>query len=522
MTIHMINKTYTSFKALLLCSCLLASCNQEDVSIDDPVEIKLSVSVLSNSTRGVSFDQQASELDSKQNIGVTITGASADHNNVAWSIESDNQLSCSDQSPLFYGSTPATIIAYYPYNSAWSSLDSKSFSVQADQSDPSSGSLIGGYIKSDLLWTKKVQGKTTESVNLEFSHVMAKINVSVIAANFSDSEKTTTTITISNTNLNANVDLTTGTVTPSATTNVEDIIASNQALTGSAIIVPQTLAADTELLSIMIGGKKFSHKLAEETVFESGKSYTYTVTVSKGAGTILVSEASVTEWQASADGEEEVDGIETFAGTIDGHDYVDLGLPSRTLWATCNLGADTPGAEGKLYAWGEVVAKNEVIEGYGSWTGAQNANYVSGQTRTTYDRDHYKWYSVSVYTYTKYNATDGLTILDSSDDAATVNWGSNWCMPTPDQLTELRTNCSVSWGSYLGVASVKVVGPNGNFIFLPATSYVNNTIYWSSGLQNTVAYVSSLSFAPRSGTALTAGSAIDRYKNAPIRPVVKQ
>lgn len=522
MTIHMINKTYTSFKALLLCSCLLVSCNQEDISTNDPVEIKLSASVLSNSTRGISFDEQTSELDNKQNVGITITGASADHNNVAWSIESDNQLSCSDPSPLFYGSTPATIIAYYPYNSAWSSLDSKSFSVQVDQSDPSSGSLIGGYIKSDLLWTKKVQGKTTESVNLEFSHVMAKINVSVNATNFSDSEKATSTIIISNTNLNANVDLTTGIVTPSATTNVEDIIASHQALTGSAIIVPQTLAADTELLSIMIGGKKFSHKLAEETIFESGKSYTYIVTVSKGAGSILVSEASVTEWQASADGEEEVDGIETFAGTIDGHDYVDLGLPSRTLWATCNLGAGTPGAEGKLYAWGEVVAKNEVIEGYGSWTGAQNANYVSGQTRTTYDKDHYKWGTTSGFI--KYYTTDGLTILDSSDDAATVNWGSNWCMPTPDQLTELRTNCSASWGSFFGIPGMKVVGPNGNFIFLPATSTVNNTIYWSSGLQNvTSGYVSSLSFAAK-GTALTAGSGavIYRFKNAPIRPVVKQ
>ncbi len=118
-------------------------------------------------------------------------------------------------------------------------------------------------------------------------------------------------------------------------------------------------------------------------------------------------------------------------GTLNGHDWVDLGLPSGLRWATCNVGADTPEGNGNYYAWGETTPK------------------------TTYNS--------STYTY-----TGNPTRLPSSADAATANWGSGWRMPTKDELNELKNNCTVTWTTQNGVNGRLFTGPNGNSIFLPA------------------------------------------------------
>ena len=109
------------------------------------------------------------------------------------------------------------------------------------------------------------------------------------------------------------------------------------------------------------------------------------------------------------------------SGTQDGHDYVDFGLPSGTKWATCNVGATKPEEFGNFYAWGEVEPKD---------------NYAC----STYK------YSYSDCTVTKYKIGyngDNKRVLDLEDDAAYVNWGGKWRMPTKAQLEELRSQCYV-------------------------------------------------------------------------------
>ncbi len=98
------------------------------------------------------------------------------------------------------------------------------------------------------------------------------------------------------------------------------------------------------------------------------------------------------------------------------HEWVDLGLPSGTLWATTNIGAENPEDNGYLIAWGETEPK----ETY-SWATYQHYDSASGQL-------------------TKYNLADGLTELEPEDDAATENWGSGWKMPTKEQFDELISN----------------------------------------------------------------------------------
>ena len=159
---------------------------------------------------------------------------------------------------------------------------------------------------------------------------------------------------------------------------------------------------------------------------------------------------------------------------FNGHAYVDLGLPSGTLWADRNVGADTPEAYGDYFAWGETESKN-----YYNWS-------------------NYKWCKGSEATLTKYctnssyGTIDGKTILDLEDDAAHVHMGGNWRMPTMAEQEELLNNCTWTWITQNGVNGYKVTGPNGNSIFLPAAGYHfdgffsragSNGYYWSSSLR---------------------------------------
>ena len=130
-------------------------------------------------------------------------------------------------------------------------------------------------------------------------------------------------------------------------------------------------------------------------------------------------------------------------------EVVDLGL--SVMWATCNVGAESPEDYGDYFEWGEVEPK------------------------ITYSWDTYKYCKegekkklikyCSKSSYGNNGFTDTKTILDVEDDAATVNWGNSWRMPTDDEFTELREKCTWLWATLNGVNGYRVVGPNGNSIF---------------------------------------------------------
>ena len=143
-----------------------------------------------------------------------------------------------------------------------------------------------------------------------------------------------------------------------------------------------------------------------------------------------------------------------FSPTSDDHEWVDLGLPSGTLWATCNIGATTPEGYGDFFAWGETSSKEVYNWKTYKWC---NGNY-----------DMLTKYCVHIY-YGYDGFTDGKTELDPEDDAAYVNWGPSWRMPTFEQIEELFNNCSWQWTQRNGVYGQLGTGQNGNTIFLPAT-----------------------------------------------------
>ena len=169
-------------------------------------------------------------------------------------------------------------------------------------------------------------------------------------------------------------------------------------------------------------------------------------------------------------------------GVENSHEWIDLGLPSGLKWATCNVGADTPEGYGDYFAWGETSPK------------------------TTYKWSTYKYCNGFYDTMTKYctkssyGTVDNKTTLELSDDAARVNWGGNWRMPTKAEQKELRntSNCTWIWTTQNGVNGYKVTSKkNGNSIFLPAVGYRyydglyvagDDGGYWSSSLDTNDSY----------------------------------
>ena len=139
------------------------------------------------------------------------------------------------------------------------------------------------------------------------------------------------------------------------------------------------------------------------------------------------------------------------SGKANGHDYVDLGLPSGTKWATCNVGAESPEEYGDYFAWGET------------------------QPKDVYNWSNLKWYDGNEFTKYCTDSANGIvdnkTILELSDDAANANWGGDWRMPTKEEQDELRTKCTWTWTTKNGINGYTVTGPNGNSIFLPASGY---------------------------------------------------
>ena len=180
-------------------------------------------------------------------------------------------------------------------------------------------------------------------------------------------------------------------------------------------------------------------------------------------------------------------------GALNGHDYVDLGLPSGLKWATCNVGADSPEEYGDYYAWGEIKTKSEYTE-ENSKTYKKSINDFSGNP--TYD-------------------------------VARKKWESSWRMPTRDEIQELMYECNWEWEDLVGKEGYRVIGPNGNHIFLPIGGYYKEHAScdgdagycWSSTPNEDFSSAYGLLFDHPYGMIHTIDRSLDRSYGLSVRPV---
>ena len=198
------------------------------------------------------------------------------------------------------------------------------------------------------------------------------------------------------------------------------------------------------------------------------------------------------------------------------HEYVDLGLPSGLKWATCNIGALSPEENGLYFAWGE--------------TSGYTAEQVGVDKNFTWD--DYSMTSDGGETFDKYNDDDGLRTLEPEDDAATVNWGEDWRMPTTDEFEELLENTTSSWTEVNGVSGMlltsNVEGHEEETLFFPAVGNADDGQVYGIGIDGDylsaslghkgVSNANRLSF--HSGQCEVHVN--DRYYGYAVRPVCSQ
>ena len=196
-------------------------------------------------------------------------------------------------------------------------------------------------------------------------------------------------------------------------------------------------------------------------------------------------------------------GMSYFTCPDDHHPHpIDLGLPSGTKWACCNVDTDHPENQsptnyGGYYAWGET------------------------ETKSTYNRSTYKYYNNGDY------VSLGSDIGGTKYDVAHVKWGDPWVMPTEELLAELKNNCTFTWTTQNNVIGCEFTGPSGGSIFLPAAgdrqnsnlNYVGFRGYcWSSTQDPSRAYNAIDMFFTSSGTGW---DLYPRYYGRNVRPVVR-
>ena len=141
------------------------------------------------------------------------------------------------------------------------------------------------------------------------------------------------------------------------------------------------------------------------------------------------------------------DNPEGEGGMHNNHAYVDLGLPSGLLWATCNVGANAPETKGDYYSWGEISTKDYYSESNTAAYGSE-MNDISGNVQY---------------------------------DAARYNWGGGWRMPTKSEMQELLDNCNWTETKQNGVDGYKLTSKiNGKSIFFPLSGYYYGSSYYSS------------------------------------------
>lgn len=189
---------------------------------------------------------------------------------------------------------------------------------------------------------------------------------------------------------------------------------------------------------------------------------------------------------------------------------IDLGLPSGTKWACCNIGANEPTQEGGFYSWGELEPKY------------------------SYSCDTYKYchpyYYENVHVVKGYEYEDiGTDISGSQYDVAHIKWGGNWKMPTKKQIQELVDSCSFKW-SNKGKGGVYLTGPNGGSIYFPAGNFRTNSTHarggcwiWSSTLvpeieEQSLSYI--LLYGP-AGSFYNKWDTADRSQGLNVRAVIE-
>src|SRR5574344_2192498 len=413
---------------------LFASCSSE---IDDNISLRgdeLLIQTEIDNTRAVITGKSFSTGDS---IGVCVLKAdgsvyTANSGNIPaaydgskWNMEGNVTL----------GSDAATVYGYYPYTAGVTGS-----SVPVDVT-PKSTTGQTDYLYGAAASTVNAASNTA---TIHFSHALARVTLQITKLSTDTGACKLTSVTLRNDSAATAIatagtmDIKTGTITTNVNTNARITQAVNATLSTTTatnvdiLVIPNTIDSKA-VVSLVIDGKVYTTKLTADA-WKSGQQYTYPISINRtsggGGGTVSA------------------------GGTVG--NMVDLGLSVK--WADHNVGATNPEDYGGYCAWGETA------------------------TKTDYSFSTSKWYNVSYASLKSQGVIDSNGNLSATYDAATVNWGKSWRTPTKAELDELKTKCTWTWTTTSnGIHGYKVIGTNGNSIFLPAAGYRYTSGLYSAG-----------------------------------------
>ncbi len=294
------NKFLCSMAGLIAAMGFIA-CSSDDANTDQQRMTKSNVINLTSAlaqTRAAS-DPQSSALSTSSSVGVFVN-----HNDAAIANGTNNQHAVSSNGDLTTTSTmnyPAEdgtsvdIYAYAPYAAGMALSSDNNFSVATDQSTDE------GYLASDLVYaTKTGQTASTSAVSLTFAHKLSKLNITINNTN-TDIDLTNAAVYVTGTKIATTFNPSTGTVGTASgdATDIKAISALGTGTTACAVIVPQEIAAETELVKIVTDSKTLVAKLASATTFAAGSAYNFTVNISSASVELTLKATSVTDWNST-------------------------------------------------------------------------------------------------------------------------------------------------------------------------------------------------------------------------------
>lgn len=199
--------------------------------------------------------------------------------------------------------TPIDIYGYYPFGSP-DDVAAYTFEVQKDQNAPAAYGKPGGYEASDFLWGKAENIAPTDRViRLGFGHILSSVRVTLAeGTGFADGEWAATdkAVLVLNTTRTSAIDLATGKVTATGTPAPTGTIPYASGNDFRAIVIPQTVAAGTALLSITVGGSSYQFAKSEAMEYTASKQHNFTITVNKraaGSYEFVLTSESITAWE---------------------------------------------------------------------------------------------------------------------------------------------------------------------------------------------------------------------------------
>ena len=452
--------------SIMVSAIVFAACTQLENPMKSDVPVSLSYSTVEAAETKAAQNLNEGTFASGESVKVRISNTGVgEWTDYTFTTGSAGALSPASTVPYYpAGEQNIDIVAYYPATAG------ASFSVAADQTTDAN------YKASDLMFASVTnQAKQEAAVALAFTHKMVKLKVNITAGSGVSS---ITSVSILNVKPTVTFDQATGAV-GSASGDATTIAMSNN---GAAVIPAQTINGN--LLSIVTDKGTATYSVADKA-FAAGRLYTLNITVNLRA---VGATTEISGW--TSEGTVTVNPVVT-SKTPAGLEAVDLGHPN-IKWANMNVGAEDVTDYGTYFAWGETTGYTVV---------GHTTTAAAGNVKTTYDWPNYALCKGTPYTMNKYcnnesfGYVDNKTELERVHDAASVNWGGTWRMPTVAEWTWLKNNCDWSWQvDYNGVMGIlarsKIDGFTDKTIFLPISGHRSNTSfsgttfgrYWTSSL----------------------------------------